>query len=144
MIPQHVILTLLSLSSRLYTLNRKVCHWLTWSLYTGHNWVYASITFPLRRETDPIFKILHCSQKSFKYNTYSIFTCSKHTGEDHQIWMMLLRTQHTTSMVHIMLTHPDMLSSITVTHNFVPSQFHFLVVIKFEGIIVYVSFYLWK
>lgn len=41
-------------------------------------------------------------------------------------------------------THPDMLSSTTVTHNFVSSQFHFLVIIKFKGIIVYVSFYLWK
>lgn len=41
-------------------------------------------------------------------------------------------------------THLDMLGSVAVTHNLVSSQFHLLVVIKFESIIVYVSFYLWK
>ena len=46
--------------------------------------------------------------------------------------------------VHTTETHLDMLSSIAVTHNLVSSQFHYLVGIKFECIIVYVSFYLWK
>jgi len=46
--------------------------------------------------------------------------------------------------VHTTDTHPDMLGSVAATQNLVSSQFHYLVVIKFECIIVYVSFYLWK
>jgi hypothetical protein len=71
--------------------------------------------------------------------TYKIFPLNMNDGGVTEVRLVdLLTATHTTE------THPDMLSSVAVTHNLVSSQFHFLVIIKFKCIIVYVSFYLWK
>lgn len=72
-------------------------------------------------------------------HTYKTFPLNMNDGGIIKVRLVdLLTAVHTTE------THLDMLGSVAVTHNLVSSQFHFLVVIKFESIIVYVSFYLWK
>jgi hypothetical protein len=71
--------------------------------------------------------------------TYKTFLLNMNDGGITEV-----RLAHLLTAVHTAETHPDMLGSVAVTHNLVSSQFHFLVVIKFERIIIYVSFYLWK
>jgi len=72
-------------------------------------------------------------------HTYKTFPLNMNDGGITKVRLVdLLTAVYTTE------THLDMLGSVAVTRNLVSSQFHFLVVIKFKSIIVYVSFYLWK
>jgi hypothetical protein len=71
--------------------------------------------------------------------TYKTFPLNMNEGSITEVRLVDLL-----AAVHTAETHPHMLSSVAVTHNLVSSQFHYLVVIKFKCIIVYVSFYLWK